>query len=274
MTLLCELDVCDSPEGKPTRSGVVKRVTQVMDVFSPARPWARLEDVADHTGLPRSTAFRILRQLVELDWLEHGPEGFGLGRRLQELHGCATDYTDIRAAASAVLTDLNLKTAAVCHLGVLEGSFVHYLDKIGGTVMHSVPSHVGARLGAEETVTGRALLARLAPEDVDHRYAADHRSTTRDGLSIDVLHRRLERIRRSKGLAYSHAERCGMGISSVAAPVLGPHGVVAAISVASRRTMQLEVLGPVVAAAARTTGVRLFPDWYQRLQSEAAPSRG
>jgi DNA-binding IclR family transcriptional regulator len=155
----------------------------------------------------------------------------------------------------------------VCHLGVLEGSFVHYLDKIGGSVMHSVPSHVGARLGAEETVTGRALLADLAPEDVDRRYAADQRSTTYAGAGIDVLHRRLDRIRRAKGLAYSYAERCGMGISSVAAPVIGPRGAVAAISVASRRVMQLEALGPVVAAAARTTGVRLFPDWYSGRQS-------
>jgi DNA-binding IclR family transcriptional regulator len=61
-----------------------------------------------------------------------------------------------------------------------------------------------------------------------------------------------------------------MGISSVAAPVIGPNGAVAAISVASRRIMQLEALGPVVAAAARTTGARLFPDWYSRRQAGPA----
>ena len=264
MTLLPELDVWDPREGKPSRTGVVERITQVMGVFGPDRPCARLEDVTDHTGLPRSTAFRILRQLVGAGWLEHGPEGFRLGRRLQELHGCAVDYTDIRAAASVVLADLNLKTGAVCHLGVLEGSFVHYIDKVGGAVMRSVPSHVGARLRAEDSVTGRALLASLAPEDVDRRYAADQRPTTGDGVSIDVLHRRLQRIRRSKGLAYSYDEFGGMGISSAAAPVIGPHGAVAAISVASRRRMQWEALGPVVAAAARSTGVRLFPEWYSR----------
>lgn len=256
MTLLSDLP--DARGAKPARSGVVERVTMVMDVFGPDRPVARLEDVTAHTGLPRSTAFRILRQLVDLDWLEHGPEGFRLGRRLQEIHGCSIDYTDIRAAASTVLTDLSLKTDAVCHLGVLEGSFVYYLDKIGGALMNSVPSHVGARLGAEETVTGRALLADLTPEDVDHRFAADHRVLTRDGLGIDVLHRRLNRIRRGKGLAFSHAERCGQGISSIAAPVVGPRGAVAAISVASRRTMRLEALAPVLAAAARATAERLF----------------
>lgn len=262
MTAFSGLNVRDFDDCKTHRSGVIKRVTMVMDVFGPHRESARLEEVADHTGLPRSTAFRILRQLVELGWLEHGPEGFRLGTRLQELHGCAVDFTDIRAAASTVLTDLSLKTGAVCHLGVLEGSFVHYLDKVGGAATYSVPSRVGARLGAEETVTGRALLAQLPPEDVDQRYAADHRRTTRAGLSIEHLHRRLDRVRRDRGVAFSSAERCGIGISSVAAPVLGPDGVVAAISLAARRTMQLEALGPVVSAAARTTSARLFPDWH------------
>jgi len=257
--LLSELDVRGSDDCKTHRSGVVERVTLVMDMFGPHRESARLEEVADHTGLPRSTAFRILRQLVQLDWLEHGPDGFRLGSRLRELHGCAVDYTDLRAAASPVLTDLNLTTGAVSHLGVLEGSLVHYLDKVGGAATYSVPSQVGARLGAEETVSGRALLAQLPPEEVDRRFAADHRS---DG--IEHLHRRLDRVRRRHGLAFSAAERCAMGISSVAAPVLGPHGAVAAISVASRRTMRWEAMGPVVAAAASRTSARLFPDWPTR----------
>lgn len=248
---------------KAARSGVVERVTQVMEVFGPHRQSARLEEVAEHAALPRSTTFRILRQLVEMGWLEHGPDGFRLGMRLRELHGCTADYTDVRAAASPVLTDLNLATGAVSHLGVLEGSFVHYLDKVGGVAAHSVPSQVGARLGAEETVTGCALLAQLPPEDVDRRYAADRRRSY-DGMSLEQLHRRLDLVRRRRGLAFSPAEGCAMGIGSVAAPVIGPRGVVAAISVAARRNMQLEAVGPVVAAAARTTSARLFPDWRGR----------
>lgn len=117
MTLLSEIDATHPDAGKPVRSGIVERVTLVMDVFGPDRRSARLEDVVEHTGLPRSTAFRILRQLVDKAWLEYGPEGFRLGRRLHELHGCAVDYTDIRAAASPVLADLSLKTGAVSHLG-------------------------------------------------------------------------------------------------------------------------------------------------------------
>ena len=267
MTVLSELDISESEDYKIPRSGVVERVTLVMDVFGPQRQSAKLEDVAEHSGLPRSTAFRIVRQLVRLGWLENGPDGFRLGGRLQDLHGCAVDYTNIRAAASTVLTDLNLRTGAVCHLGALEGSMVHYLDKVGGAAMNSVPSHVGARLSADETVTGLALLAQMSPEDVDRRYALDHRRIMPDGMNTDQLHRRLDLVRRRRGLAFSSAERCEMGISSVAAPVLGPHGVVAAISIAARRPMRLEAIGPIVAAAARTTSARLFPEECWRRQA-------
>lgn len=271
--MLSRLSVDGPAQRRPSRSGVAERVTLVMDVFGMVRPWARLEDVTEHTGLPRSTVFRILRQLVDLGWLDHGPQGFRLGQRLRDIHGCTVDYTDLRAAASTVLVDLHLQTGAVCHLGVLEGSFVRYLDKVGGAMMHSVPSRVGARLGAEKTVSGRSLLASLAPEDVDGRYAADHRLATQGGLSVEVLHRRLERVRRNKGLAYSYSERCGLGISSVAAPVIGPYGPVAAISVAARRAVQLEAVGPVVVAAARATATRLFPDFLDRRDTRLSSCR-
>ncbi len=267
MTVLSEIDISESEDLKIPRSGVVERVTLVMGVFGPQRQSAKLEDVAEHSGLPRSTAFRIVRQLVRLGWLEHGPDGFRLGGRLQDIHGCAVDYTDIRAAASTVLTELNLKTGAVCHLGVLEGSFVHYLDKVGGAAMHSVPSQVGARLGAEETVTGQALLAQMAPEDVDRRYSLDRRGMTRNGVNIVQIHHRLDLVRRRRGLAFSSAERCGLGISSVAAPVVGPHGVIAAISVAARKPMRLEAIGPIVAAAARKTSARLYSEEWWRHQA-------
>jgi len=77
MTVHSGLNVRDFEGCKAHRSGVVERVTLVMDVFGPHRRSAWLEEVADHTGLPRSTAFRLLRQLVELGWLERGPRVSG-----------------------------------------------------------------------------------------------------------------------------------------------------------------------------------------------------
>jgi DNA-binding IclR family transcriptional regulator len=253
------VSMCDEPT---RREGVLERVTAIMDVFATGRRFAYLEDVSATSGIPRSTTFRLLRQLVQLGWLDHDDRGYRLGRRAQTLRGPANDYTDLRAAASAVLNDLSLRTGAVCHLGVLEGSNVHCLDKVGGAAAASIPSRVGARIGAERTVTGRALLARLRPEQVDELLVRDRDEPERLGhQAMLLLHDDLNRVRRGRGIAFSAGDRCLLGISSVAAPVIGPEGAVAAISVAARRLISLDKMAPLVARAARQTSEQLYPGW-------------
>jgi|SRR5579875_3129605 len=242
-----------SPD-RDRRPGVLERATLIMDVFASGQEFVFLEQVSDQTGLPRSTAFRMLRQLVDLGWLEHDSQGYRLGPRAQLLPTRAADHSELRDAASAVLNDLNLRTGAVSHLGVLEGASVHYLDKVGGAAAHTVPSRVGSRLGADQTVTGRALLAGLCPEEVDRLL----RRETQASLDMARLHQELNAIRRNHGLAFSYGERCSMGISSLAAPVVGPRGTVAAISIAAQKILPLERMVPVVAAAARRISERLY----------------
>ncbi|MFP1153614.1 IclR family transcriptional regulator [Mycobacterium sherrisii] len=248
-------------DGKPARAGVLERATLIMDVFASGRRFVLLEQVADQTGLPRSTAFRMLRQLVNLGWLQHDARGYQLGARAQFLQARVVDHSDLRDAACAVLNELNLRTGAVCHLGVLEGASVHYLDKVGGAAAMTVPSRVGARLGAAKTVTGRALLASLSPEDVDRIIGEGHDGDDVDGASLARLHHELSLIRRARGVAFSDGERCALGISSVAAPVWGPYGAVAAISIVARRILPLHQLAPAVVTAARRTSERLYPQW-------------
>jgi DNA-binding IclR family transcriptional regulator len=238
------------------RPGVVERLTQILDTFATGPEHLLLEDITSMTGLPRSTAFRLLTQLVELQWLEHDSRGYRLGVRVHGLGSRGSDHTDLRAAASSVLNDLHLATGAVVHLAVLAGSSVQYLDKVGGAVASSIPSRVGARLPAETTVSGRALLACLAPERVDALMALE-------GSRIDLadLHTVLNQIRRRHGLAYAPAEGCTMDISAVAAPILGPEGAVAALSIGARGAVRFDNVAPMVAFAARRVSQMLFPNW-------------
>lgn len=243
------------------RSSVVERVTQILDVFMQDEEYLLLEDVSAFTGLPRSTAFRILSQLTELGWLEHGPRGFRLGTRAQGL-GSRTrhDYDDVRGAAGAALNELHAATGAVAHLGVLEGARVHYLDKIGGAAAGTVPSRVGGRFPADTTTCGRVLLACLVPEQVDSllSVAAARR---RQAPDLPRLHEQLNFIRRQHGLAVDPADQCPTGITAIAAPIVGPDGVVGAISLAGKRALPLDRVGPMVALAARRTTRTLFPRW-------------
>ncbi|MFD6357488.1 IclR family transcriptional regulator [Nocardia tengchongensis] len=245
---------------RESRSGVIERMSAILDAFDSGRETLRLEDITDRTGLPRSTTFRLACQLTELQWLIHDEQGYRLGARTRRL-ARITDCEDIRAAASAALSDLHVATGAVVHLGVLEGNTVHYLDKVGGALAATIPSKVGTRIDATQTVCGLALLASLAPEDADRVLRMPLRSST-----VRPIARRravladLYRVRQRNGLAVSLGTACEMGISTVAAPVLGPNGPIAAISVATRGELELRRVAPLVFTAARRTAAEMFVD--------------
>lgn len=235
---------------RPSRSSVVERVTQILDVFMLDQEHLLLEDVATFAGLPRSTTFRILTQLTHLGWVEHGPRGYRLGIRAQGVRSRVPgDHDALRAATVNVLNELHAATGAVAHLGVLEGGRVRYLDKVGGAVVGSVPSRVGGRLPADRTACGKALLACLPPERVEALVAADSQRHRLPDFA--TLHRQLNLIRAQRGVAIDSADQCAAGITAIAAPILGPDGVVGAISLATRSRLSLEKVAPMVIGATR-----------------------
>jgi DNA-binding IclR family transcriptional regulator len=241
---------------RSARPGVVERVTLIIDAFEDAPEHLLLEDIAKITGLPRSTASRILRQLVELRWVEHGSRGFRLGPRMRYSGARSADYENLRVAAAVPLTELQIATGAVTHLSVLDGGIVHYLDKLGGAAANTVPSRVGGRLLACDTVSGRAMLSCLLPEQVDELMSS---CLSLSAMASADLHQELTTIQQRRGIAVSPGAHRASGVSSIAAPVLGPDGPVAAISVARRGDLLMERVAPMVAFAARRTARALFP---------------
>ncbi|KRB80506.1 IclR family transcriptional regulator [Nocardioides sp. Root190] len=239
---------------------MVERMTLILDLFASRETWLTLEEIARTTQLPRSTAHRILDQLVRLTWLDHSVSGYGLGRRSLDLGGGADDHADLRSAASPYLHDLLLRTGAVVHLGVLDGSRVRYLDKLGGRFATSVPSRVGGSAPAHCTGLGKALLAWLEPEHVDELVGDQLPSRTPATISeLDVLHGELARIRMRSGLALERGE-CFPEIACVAAAVRGPRGPVGAISIVAAAGTALERVAPLVVDATRRISEDLFPE--------------
>lgn len=247
------------PDRRELPPSMVERVTLIMDVFEGRTARLSLEEVARSTQLPRSTAHRILDQLVKLRWLEHTGLGYGLGRRALGLGGGDGAHSRIREAAAARLHHLQIKTGLVVHLAVLDGAEVHYLDKAGGRFAAAVPSRVGGRAPAHSTALGKAMLAWLEPEDVEARAAgAIGRMTQRTISDLGTLHQELNRIRRRHGLAFERGE-CFPDIACVATAVRGPEGPVAAISLVGDAWSPLEKVAPLVVDAARQVSRELFP---------------
>jgi DNA-binding IclR family transcriptional regulator len=238
---------------------MVERMTLILDAFTSSSTRLTLEQVARVTHLPRSTAHRILDQLVRLEWLSHSSFGYALGSRSLGLGGNGDNHLELREAAAAPLHELQVRTGLVVHLAVLDAAQVRYLDKVGGRFATAVPSRVGGRAPAHCTALGKAMLAWMPAEDVEELVLPTlGRQTSRTICDVITLHQELTRIRARHGLSFERGE-CFSEIACVAAAIRGPEGPVAAISLVGDADTPLERVAPLVLDAARKSSQRLFP---------------
>jgi DNA-binding IclR family transcriptional regulator len=233
----------------------------LLDAFTADDHELTLAELVRRTGLPRSTAHRMLGELASLRLLERTVGGYRLGGRLFELGMRASVERGLMEVAIPFMEDLYERTHETVHLGVREGTEVVYVAKIGGHRQAQAPSRVGGRMPLYCTAIGKALLA-FGPPDLTDAVASSRleRRTPRTVVTPGVLRRQLATVR-GRRLAYEHEEST-VGISCVAAPVLDPdEQVIAAVS----------VTGPVTrfrpesaASAVRAAAAGIAATWARR----------
>ncbi|MEV6661368.1 IclR family transcriptional regulator [Nocardia fluminea] len=220
--------------GLPPAS-MIERMTLILDAFDGASPIRTLLDVAESTGLPRSSVHRIIDQMVRLRWLAHAPGGYRLGLRTFELGGLAAEHNEVRDAVSPLLHEVAQRTGMVGHLGVLDGPEVLYLDKAAGRSCDPLPTRLGGRMPAHSTAVGKALLATLDPGVVELAFRERlPQLTPRTITHRAELHRELGRVRSHQGVAVDREESV-TGVVCVAVPIRSRvPGAVAALSLSGR----------------------------------------
>jgi DNA-binding IclR family transcriptional regulator len=245
--------------GEPPVS-MVERMTLVLDAFDAASPRLTLTELTERTGLPRSTTHRILEQLVELRWLEHSGQSYGLGMRALELGGLAVAHHELRDIAAPLLTELNQRTGAVASLAVLDRRDVVYVDRQGRGLSSDVITRIGGRAPAHATAAGKAMLAWA--DDAALRVIYPGRLPSRTPSTIttaDALRQDLAQVRARGGVAYER-EEVAQGTVAVAVALRGTGKVLAALQLSGdAKVVNLERLAPYVQEAARQASRALFP---------------
>lgn len=260
-----DIDVAGSAEFDP-RSSVIERVSQILEAFGRSPDRLLLSDLTEMTGLPRSTAFRLLTQLVEVGWVQRDRRGYRLGQRMIAVGESHGNHGLIREAASPVLNELHDATGLFVHLGVLEGGrLIHYLDRVGTMKGVNFPnSQVGFRYPVERTSAGRSILATMDPEAADS--IIGQREDESD-LNLDWVRDELAMVRRRSGVSWVHGGLQWTKVVSVAAPIVGPDGPVAAIALAGQK-LEIQPLIPMVLVAARRVTASLYPRWFEEKQRQ------
>jgi DNA-binding IclR family transcriptional regulator len=233
-----------------TPSAVIDRISLVLDAFEgPGR--LTLAQIVRRTGLPRSSAHRMLERLVQLRWLRRSGRDYELGIRLVELGSLAVHQDRLHRAAMPLLHELHHATGLVVHLAVLDGSDVVYLEKVGDQMSATIPTRVGSRQPAHCTAVGKAILA-YNDDAADVEMLV--RKTRYSIGSAPQLSAELAKVR-AHGVAFEREEALP-GFGCVAAPIGAPGEAVAAVSVCGR--MNRMTFDQRLAAPVRMTAMGIW----------------
>lgn len=230
---------------------MLERVDALLDAFTPDGRSVSAAELARAVGLPRSSAHRLAMALEALGWLERDDgDRFTVGMRLFELAGRTPLRSRLREAAIPFMEDLYEATHATVHLGVLDGTDVVYVDKIGGHRRSPAPTRVGGRMPAHCTGLGKAMLAFADDAVVDRLLDAPLAARTPYTIVAGhVLRRQLGDIR-THGVAFDR-EEAALGVACAAAPVLVDGRCVAALSATTADDLAtVDRLGTAVRASA------------------------
>lgn len=210
---------------EPGRS-VTSRVLSILEAFEQDGPSLSLSQVAELTGLPTSTAHRLVGELEEWGALARDDTGrYHVGLRLWELSQSAGRR--LRDTARPYLQDLFSLTQETSHLAIREQNEVLYVDRVYSTKRVPRASRIGGRLPLHATAVGKVLLAHEEPwfRDAYLRGGLEPR-TQRTQVDPAQLAAELDRIA-AQGYATTQ-EEARAGACSIAVPVHGRSGVVEA----------------------------------------------
>ena len=217
----------------------LERGLAVLRAFTPDRPTLGISELARGLALTRSTTHRYVATLATLGYLEQdGPtRKYRLGPRVLDLGFSVLASLDLREVAAPHLRRLTDSTGHTSNLAIRDDTDVILIDRVRGRPgrYHHLEFtlHVGSRIPAYCSATGKALLAFLPRPDLEQvleRIDLIQRGP-RTLTDKRALLAELDQVRRT-GIAVND-EELESALRSIAAPVRARSGeVVAAVNVA------------------------------------------
>lgn len=203
----------------------------VLEAFSPTAIELSVSDVANHTGLARPTARRVLLTLEQLGYVQALDGRFALTTKSLELGTSYLASLGIWDVARPHLERLVVETGESSAMSQLDGSDIVCIARVGVPKIIAVSVHVGTRFPAAVTAPGKMLLAGLPPSELARVLAIPSRSDIAPPAALPLarLEAQLAEVR-ERGWALVE-EELSLGLRAIAAPILDADGrTIAAIN--------------------------------------------
>jgi len=224
--------------------------------FSKQTPELTMSQIAKQVGLYKSTVHRLLATLEGRRFVQRDPDTgiYRPGIRLLQMAYLALERNDLRQLAAPFLRHLWEQQHETIDLAVLDDTDVGYLDVLESPRPVKLAAAIGQRLPAPSTASGKAMLAFMPKETVQHILKDGMPKYTQHTLcSPEALFENLRHIR-EQGFAVSEGEY-EEGVNAVAAPILDlndqPIAAVAVVAPAYRfNREQINEVAPLVVSTA------------------------
>lgn len=183
--------------------------------------------------MSKSTVFRILHTLLQRGYVEQTLEGaYAIGPKMFDVLSYHINSLELTTEAKPYLAALKRTLGLTAHLGILDGSYVSYIEKEAPRWEEERYTEVGYRSPAYCSSMGKCLLACLSSaelEEVLYGYEFE-RFTPNTFTSKAEFVRYLHQVRK-QGWAMDD-EEYELGHRCIAAPVFDYRGdAIAAIGV-------------------------------------------
>ena len=237
-----------------TGESVVARVVRVLEAFTPDDPALSVTEIARRSGLPVTTASRLIAELAAHGLLSRRDGAVRVGVRMWELAQRASPTLSLREAAMPFLEDLHAVIGQHVQLAVRDGDEVLFVERISAPNAVINYTRIAGRLSLHASSSGQVLLAHAPAEQQERVLAAPlQRLTPNTPTRPELVRAMLADIRR-QGYAlcpgFIHVDATG-----VAVPVRdGSGAVVAAIGAVVPNDGNAYVHVPALLAAARGIG--------------------
>ncbi len=222
-------------KAKTYNIGVLQKTLMILDALLEAHHPLTLDEIVEQTGTPKSTAFRILTNLLKAGYITHSGSGYWLGLKLLSLGSAVEQNLDVYKIAAPHLQQLRDTTQETAYLATLtEQMEVIYLDRaLSFQPIAVILKTVGMTVPMYCTALGKSLAAYWPREmllsyldQCEFQALTPYTLTSREALIRD-----LDQIRQ-RGYAVDDMESAA-SICCIAAPIFNRKGeAVAAISIA------------------------------------------
>ena len=215
----------------------------VLDCYDVDHPAWTLKDLCAHTGIPRATAYRLIKTLEDLNYVTHetSTSQYHLGPRLIKSAYVLRSYSALVRVAQPRVDALRDETTETVVLAVWTDPDAVLLC-IALTARPFKPAmHVGTTVPGPTSTHGKMALA-FGPESRRTALLQGELQRHSDATALDPerLKEELDHVRR-EGVAYS-VEEVDPGMCAVGAPVFNGQGqMVASIAV----VVPVERFGPI-----------------------------